>query len=116
MSLVNNSPLRVHLYVVFADLVTGCVYKVQAMFKVLHKTPPIPETLSSEGKDFLQQCFQRNPADRPSAAKLLEHPFVQNMLEQDQDVFVPPKLYPKPLSPVVMVIVPVLLIIIDHMI
>ncbi|XP_038716038.1 mitogen-activated protein kinase kinase kinase 5-like isoform X2 [Tripterygium wilfordii] len=50
----------------------------QAMFKVLNKTPPIPETLSSEGKDFLNWCFRRNPADRPSAIKLLEHPFVQN--------------------------------------
>ncbi|KAJ7966661.1 mitogen-activated protein kinase kinase kinase YODA-like [Quillaja saponaria] len=50
----------------------------QAMFKVLHRSPPIPETLSSDGKDFLQQCFQRDPADRPSAEKLLEHRFVQN--------------------------------------
>ncbi|XP_058081850.1 mitogen-activated protein kinase kinase kinase 5-like [Magnolia sinica] len=50
-----------------------------AMFKVLrNETPPIPETLSAEGKDFLQLCFQRNPADRPSASMLLEHPFVNN--------------------------------------
>lgn len=50
----------------------------QAMFKVLHKTPPIPETLSPEGKDFLNFCFRRNPAERPSAAILLDHPFVRN--------------------------------------
>ncbi|KAG1368579.1 mitogen-activated protein kinase kinase kinase 5 [Cocos nucifera] len=49
-----------------------------AMFKVLHKDPPIPETLSSEGKDFLQLCFRRNPAERPTANKLLEHPFIRN--------------------------------------
>ncbi|KAG1347922.1 mitogen-activated protein kinase kinase kinase 5 [Cocos nucifera] len=49
-----------------------------AMFKVLHKDPPIPETLSSEGKDFLQRCFRRNPAERPTANKLLEHPFIRN--------------------------------------
>ncbi|XP_062098855.1 mitogen-activated protein kinase kinase kinase 5-like isoform X2 [Humulus lupulus] len=48
----------------------------QAMFKVLNRTPPIPETLSSEGKDFLNICFRRNPAERLSAAALLEHPFV----------------------------------------
>ncbi|XP_019174820.1 PREDICTED: mitogen-activated protein kinase kinase kinase YODA-like [Ipomoea nil] len=51
---------------------------VQAMFSVLHKSPPIPETLSSEGKNFLQCCFQRKPADRPSALKLLDHPFLRN--------------------------------------
>ncbi|XP_010248249.1 PREDICTED: mitogen-activated protein kinase kinase kinase YODA-like isoform X2 [Nelumbo nucifera] len=49
-----------------------------AMFKVLRESPPIPETLSAEGKDFLRRCFQRNPADRPSASKLLEHPFLRN--------------------------------------
>lgn len=48
------------------------------MFNVLNKSPTIPETLSSEGKDFLQWCFQRNPADRPSAAWLLDHPFLQS--------------------------------------
>ncbi|XP_057768461.1 mitogen-activated protein kinase kinase kinase 5-like isoform X2 [Salvia miltiorrhiza] len=47
-----------------------------ALFKVLKESPPIPETLSAEGKDFLQCCFRRNPADRPTAIKLLDHPFV----------------------------------------
>ncbi|XP_020592689.1 mitogen-activated protein kinase kinase kinase 5-like isoform X2 [Phalaenopsis equestris] len=49
-----------------------------AMFKVLHKDPPIPETLSSEGKDFLQRCFRRNPLERPTANMLLDHPFIRN--------------------------------------
>ncbi|CAA3025962.1 mitogen-activated kinase kinase kinase YODA-like [Olea europaea subsp. europaea] len=57
---------------------------VQAMFNVLNKSPPIPETLSNEGKDFLRRCFQRRPADRPSATKLLEHPFLRS--SQDQNV------------------------------
>ncbi|KAI8542211.1 hypothetical protein RHMOL_Rhmol08G0120400 [Rhododendron molle] len=47
-----------------------------AMFKVLRETPPIPEILSPEGKDFLRCCFHRNPADRPSAVKLLDHRFL----------------------------------------
>ncbi|XVE94827.1 hypothetical protein REPUB_Repub02eG0043200 [Reevesia pubescens] len=58
----------------------------QAMFKVLNRTPPIPEALSPEGKDFLHCCFQRNPAERPSAAMLLEHPFVQNSADQNGSV------------------------------
>ncbi|XP_022741131.1 mitogen-activated protein kinase kinase kinase 5-like isoform X2 [Durio zibethinus] len=49
-----------------------------AMFKVMRDTPPIPETLSPEGKDFLHCCFQRNPAERPSASMLLEHRFVKS--------------------------------------
>lgn len=54
-----------------------------AMFKVLRDTPPIPETLSSEGKNFLRCCFQRNPAERPSAARLLEHRFLKNSQQLD---------------------------------
>lgn len=50
-----------------------------AMFKVLHKDPPIPESLSSEGKDFLRRCFRRNPAERPTASALLDHPFVRSV-------------------------------------
>ncbi|KAK3025229.1 hypothetical protein RJ639_044577, partial [Escallonia herrerae] len=56
----------------------GEISGVQAMFSVLNKSPPIPETLSSEGKDFLRGCFQRNPADRPTAVMLLGHPFLWN--------------------------------------
>ncbi|XP_026398216.1 mitogen-activated protein kinase kinase kinase 5-like isoform X3 [Papaver somniferum] len=49
-----------------------------ALFKVLRENPPIPETLSPAGKDFLQLCFRRNPAERPSASMLLEHGFLRN--------------------------------------
>uniref|UniRef100_A0A5B7B4K5 mitogen-activated protein kinase kinase kinase n=1 Tax=Davidia involucrata TaxID=16924 RepID=A0A5B7B4K5_DAVIN len=54
-----------------------------AMFKVLRETPHIPEKLSSEGKDFLRCCFCRNPAERPSASNLLEHPFLKNSQQLD---------------------------------
>lgn len=55
-----------------------CKMQPAAMFKVLKETPPIPENLSAEGKDFLRCCFRRNPADRASASMLLEHRFVRN--------------------------------------
>ncbi|KAG8379591.1 hypothetical protein BUALT_Bualt07G0104800 [Buddleja alternifolia] len=57
----------------------GCT--VQAMFNMLKEAPPIPEALSTEGKDFLAQCFQRRPIDRPSAVKLLNHPFLRSSRE-----------------------------------
>ncbi|VFQ69243.1 unnamed protein product [Cuscuta campestris] len=50
-----------------------------AMFKVLRESPPIPDSLSPKGKDFLQCCFRRNPAERPTASMLLEHQFVKNL-------------------------------------
>lgn len=75
-----------------------------ALFKVMKETPPIPETLSPEGKDFLRCCFKRNPAERPAAAVLLEHRFLKN--SQQPDVLSPTQLYngtglmDKPLSPI----------------
>ncbi|XP_047321677.1 mitogen-activated protein kinase kinase kinase 5 [Impatiens glandulifera] len=54
-----------------------------AMFRALKENPPIPETLSLEGKDFLQCCFLRNPAERPTATALLDHPFVKNSQQLD---------------------------------
>ncbi|XP_061352814.1 mitogen-activated protein kinase kinase kinase 5-like [Gastrolobium bilobum] len=64
---------------------------VAAVFKVMRDSPPVPETLSSEGKDFLRSCFKRNPAERPSAAVLLEHRFLKN--SQQPDVLSPTQKY-----------------------
>uniref|UniRef100_A0A1J3IAX9 mitogen-activated protein kinase kinase kinase n=1 Tax=Noccaea caerulescens TaxID=107243 RepID=A0A1J3IAX9_NOCCA len=49
-----------------------------AMFKVMRDSPPVPESMSPEGKDFLRLCFQRNPAERPTASMLLEHRFLKS--------------------------------------
>ncbi|XP_019094884.1 PREDICTED: mitogen-activated protein kinase kinase kinase ANP1 [Camelina sativa] len=38
--------------------------------------PPIPDTLSSDAKDFLLKCLQEVPNLRPTASELLKHPFV----------------------------------------
>ncbi|KAL8139749.1 hypothetical protein V2J09_005770 [Rumex salicifolius] len=53
---------------------------VAAMFKIGNskELPEIPDHLSEEGKDFVRLCLQRDPQHRPSATKLLEHPFVKN--------------------------------------
>ncbi|CAA6664924.1 unnamed protein product [Spirodela intermedia] len=42
--------------------------------------PHIPESLSRDARDFIRQCTQVNPEERPSAAKLLDHPFVKRPL------------------------------------
>ncbi|KAJ3697749.1 hypothetical protein LUZ61_001454 [Rhynchospora tenuis] len=54
---------------------------MQAFFKIGRgESPPIPDNLSSEAKDFITQCVRVNPDDRPSAVQLLEHPFVKRPL------------------------------------
>ncbi|KAB1204848.1 Mitogen-activated protein kinase kinase kinase YODA [Morella rubra] len=54
---------------------------VAAMFKIGNskELPVIPDHLSDDGKNFVRQCLQRNPINRPTAAQLLEHPFVKNV-------------------------------------
>lgn len=51
---------------------------MQALFRIgKGELPPIPDSLSKDARDFILQCLQVNPDDRPTAAKLLNHPFVQ---------------------------------------
>ncbi|KAL0904506.1 hypothetical protein M5K25_026629 [Dendrobium thyrsiflorum] len=38
--------------------------------------PDIPDHLSSEAKSFVMSCLQRDPSNRPTAAQLMDHPFV----------------------------------------
>ncbi|KAK6155679.1 hypothetical protein DH2020_009927 [Rehmannia glutinosa] len=54
---------------------------IAAMFKIGNskERPAIPDHLSDEGKDFVMLCLQRNPLHRPTAAQLLEHPFVKSI-------------------------------------
>ncbi|XP_010260482.1 PREDICTED: mitogen-activated protein kinase kinase kinase YODA-like isoform X2 [Nelumbo nucifera] len=53
---------------------------VAAMFKIGNSKdiPEIPNHLSSDAKSFLNLCLQRDPAARPTAAQLLDHPFVRD--------------------------------------
>ncbi|XP_071709881.1 mitogen-activated protein kinase kinase kinase 1-like [Rutidosis leptorrhynchoides] len=47
--------------------------------------PPNPDHLSAEAKDFIFQCHHVNPKDRPTATKLLDHPFVRMPLPSFSD-------------------------------
>lgn len=54
---------------------------ITAMCKLVDsedKLPPLPEglILSSLADHFRKECFQVNPTDRPSAAALLQHPYL----------------------------------------
>lgn len=51
---------------------------IAAVFRIGNskEIPLIPKFLSEEGKTFLKSCLQRDPHKRPTAAQLLDHPFV----------------------------------------
>ncbi|KAJ3160363.1 Suppressor of Sensor Kinase (SLN1) [Geranomyces michiganensis] len=52
---------------------------------IANRIPPLPEPsqLSEAGIDFLEQCFTRPAAQRPSAKELLDHPWVRDVNEND---------------------------------
>ncbi|ESW24217.1 hypothetical protein PHAVU_004G112000 [Phaseolus vulgaris] len=64
---------------------------VAAMFKIGNskELPTIPDHLSSEGKDFVRKCLQRNPHNRPSASELLDHPFVKHAAPLERPILGP---------------------------
>jgi serine/threonine protein kinase len=50
-----------------------------ALFKIVQDDhPPIPEGVSPAVRDFLMQCFQKDPNLRVSAKKMLKHPWILN--------------------------------------
>lgn len=54
---------------------------MQALFKIgKGEPPPVPDSLSKDAQDFIHRCLQANPANRPTAAQLLNHPFLNRPL------------------------------------
>ena len=54
------------------------------LFQLLKKIsgdeiPQLPSTFTSEAQDFMRQCLQREPEERPSCRTLLQHPFVADV-------------------------------------
>ncbi|KAK0064372.1 mitogen-activated protein kinase kinase kinase 4 isoform X1 [Biomphalaria pfeifferi] len=61
-------------------------HNLQVMFKVgMGHTPPIPEGLSKEGKNFLSLCLVHEPSQRATAAQLLDHIFVKYECEVEEN-------------------------------
>lgn len=55
--------------------------QAQAIYRIGKGEPPaVPENLSKDARDFIKQCIRVNPDDRPTAAELLEHPFLHRPL------------------------------------
>ncbi|OIT00096.1 PREDICTED: mitogen-activated protein kinase kinase kinase 1-like [Nicotiana attenuata] len=55
--------------------------QMQALFRIgKGEPPPVPNTLSIDARNFINQCLQVDPSARPTASQLLEHPFVKRTL------------------------------------
>lgn len=55
------------------------------MYNIAQGNPPqLPtrDQLSSQGIDFLDKCFERDPAKRASAAELLQHDWIMTLRAQ----------------------------------
>ncbi|KAL4937968.1 hypothetical protein BDV06DRAFT_202010 [Aspergillus oleicola] len=58
-----------------------------ALFRIVNDDhPPLPQGASPIVKDFLMQCFQKDPNLRVSARKLLKHPWIVNARRSDSVV------------------------------
>uniref|UniRef100_A0A3Q3II55 Mitogen-activated protein kinase kinase kinase 4 n=1 Tax=Monopterus albus TaxID=43700 RepID=A0A3Q3II55_MONAL len=75
---------------VLIEMVTGkrpwheYEHNFQIMYKVgMGHKPPIPEKLSTEGKDFLGHCLESEPRCRWTASMLLDHPFVKVCTDEE---------------------------------
>lgn len=62
-----------------------------ALFRIVQDDyPPLPEGISPALKDWLMQCFQKDPMLRVSATKLLKHKWIQSAKRrQTVDMHVP---------------------------
>lgn len=74
--------------------------QISALFNIAttNDPPPIPQTLSREARDFLMLCFKRNPRERPTASRLLKHPWISHSKHSPavSSAQMPPRPYPLP--------------------
>lgn len=58
------------------------------MFRIVEdEMPPLPESCSEPLKDFLRQCFHKDPTRRPSAETLCEHEWLkQNWAAHNKEI------------------------------
>ena len=56
---------------------------MSAMFRIVEDDyPPLPDNISFEMQEFLKQCFQKDPENRPNASELKQHPWILSHKQQ----------------------------------
>eukprot|EP00808_Paulinella_micropora_P021792 g56479.t1 len=57
--------------------------QMPALFRIVQDDhPPLPDDISAALNDFMLQCFAKNPFNRPTASKLLKHPWLKEADEE----------------------------------
>lgn len=57
-------------------------WQMQALFRIGRGiAPEVPRSLSKDARGFILKCLQVNPSERPTAAQLLDHPFLKRPLQ-----------------------------------
>lgn len=60
---------------------------MSALFNIVEdRHPPLPDNISDTMKSFLKCCFKKDPRKRPTAADLLEHPWIKRNLGEVDSV------------------------------
>jgi hypothetical protein len=58
-----------------------------ALYRIVQdEHPPLPQDSSPACKDFMMQCFQKDPNLRKSADKLLNHPWIRRKVDPDRPI------------------------------
>ncbi|XP_065571075.1 neither inactivation nor afterpotential protein C-like isoform X2 [Artemia franciscana] len=62
------------------------VHPVRAMYQIMNNPPPLLKTWtewSTEYNDFISECLVKNPEHRPVMMEVFEHPFIQQVPENE---------------------------------
>ena len=72
------------------ELITGKppyfdLQQMPALFRIVQDDhPPLPDGISASLRDFLLECFQKDPNRRIDAAGLLRHPWLKKSVEKER--------------------------------
>ncbi|KAK3094397.1 hypothetical protein FSP39_001244 [Pinctada imbricata] len=64
------------------------LHPMRVLIRIQKSDPPtlaVPRKWSKTMNDFITKCLVKNPDQRPSAAELLEHPFIVDCTEKDKN-------------------------------
>lgn len=60
--------------------------QMAALFRIVQDPhPPLPDDISPDAKDFLLQCFKKDPGQRPDAATLKKHRWLEQVGTSTKD-------------------------------
>ncbi|XP_039280465.1 neither inactivation nor afterpotential protein C isoform X3 [Nilaparvata lugens] len=62
------------------------IHPTRALFQIVRNPPPLlyrPANWTQIYNDFIAECLEKNPENRPFMVEILEHPFLTNLPEND---------------------------------